>query len=248
MIRAISVVGRTRSSISVLMDWTIVPQPPATPTGAARWDVAFASDHAADPIELLGYALVGIDDVVEDVGDLAGDAGQIGGQAHRPVALAERQQCAEQLAIESSVCGRVRTRHGSPPLACRGRQSPPPALKVGRRGIVGAPPCTAPAGAVRPRPDFLSLAAHATQTAFPSLHQSSGLESKRTDPAHIPVRLHQAHTRLAGAGRSYAREVISTYIPVKSLLPNPESDGLSRGEASTAKSLLPPVPHESCAC
>ncbi len=38
MMRAISVVGRTRSSISALIDWTIVPQPPATPTGAARCD------------------------------------------------------------------------------------------------------------------------------------------------------------------------------------------------------------------
>ena len=72
--------------------------------GALR-ELALAPDHAADAVELLGHALVGVDDVVEDVGDLAGDSGQIGRQAHRPVALAERQQGAEQLAIEGCVYG-----------------------------------------------------------------------------------------------------------------------------------------------
>ena len=55
----------------------------------ARWrDLAFLTDDAAEPLELLGHALVQLDHVVERVGDLAVHAFQVDRQADGEVALA----------------------------------------------------------------------------------------------------------------------------------------------------------------
>ncbi len=48
--------------------------------------LALAADDLADALELLGHALVGGDDLVEGVGDLAGDADVVAGHADGEVA------------------------------------------------------------------------------------------------------------------------------------------------------------------
>ena len=75
MTRCISMVGRTRSSIRLLTDSTL-PGPalgPAAEHDALR-ELALLADHLADPGQLGAERLVGDDDVVEAVGDLAGHA------------------------------------------------------------------------------------------------------------------------------------------------------------------------------
>ena len=53
---------------------------------------AFAAHHLPDPFELLGHALVGADDLVKGVGDLAHDADPVAGHAHREIADPHRLQ------------------------------------------------------------------------------------------------------------------------------------------------------------
>ena len=52
--------------------------------------LALPADHLADPLELLRHALIGGDDLVERVGDLALDAEPVAGHAHREIADAHR--------------------------------------------------------------------------------------------------------------------------------------------------------------
>jgi hypothetical protein len=55
-------------------------------------DLAFLADDDVDPVQLAGEPVVEVDDVVQDVGDLAGHARLVDRQAHGEVALAHRQQ------------------------------------------------------------------------------------------------------------------------------------------------------------
>jgi len=55
-------------------------------------DLALPADHLAQPLELLGHAVVELDHVVERLGDLAVDPGQRARQAHREVAAPEGAQ------------------------------------------------------------------------------------------------------------------------------------------------------------
>ena len=59
--------------------------------------LAFAADDLADTLELLRHALIGGDDFVEGVGDLALDAEMIAGHPHREVAGAHRLQRVQQI-------------------------------------------------------------------------------------------------------------------------------------------------------
>ena len=75
MTRCISLVGRTKSSIRLLTDSTLPDQlcgqaPEHDPLG----QLALLADHPADPGQLRLERLVGNDDVVETVGNLAGHA------------------------------------------------------------------------------------------------------------------------------------------------------------------------------
>src|SRR6185437_7345156 len=58
---------------------------------------ALAADHLADVLEFLGHALVGGDDLVEGVGDLAHQSDAVAGHAHREVADPHRLQGVEKL-------------------------------------------------------------------------------------------------------------------------------------------------------
>ena len=59
--------------------------------------LAFAADHLADALELLRHPLVGGDDFVEGIGDLALDAEMVAGHSHREVAAAHRLQRVQQI-------------------------------------------------------------------------------------------------------------------------------------------------------
>ena len=59
---------------------------------------AFFADHLAGALDLARHALVRRDDLIECVGDFAGEAGLVAGQAHGEIAVAHRLQCAQQLA------------------------------------------------------------------------------------------------------------------------------------------------------
>ena len=75
MARVTSVVGHSRSSISVLTErFHLAPGAAREAEAHALPGLAFAADDLADALELLRHALVGGDDVVEGVGDLAEDA------------------------------------------------------------------------------------------------------------------------------------------------------------------------------
>ena len=58
--------------------------------------VALAADNLADALELLGHALIGGDDFIEGVGDLAHDADPVAGHARREVADPHRLQRVQQ--------------------------------------------------------------------------------------------------------------------------------------------------------
>ena len=99
MARVTAVVGHSRSSISVLTDDSISPQAPsrqAEPHALAG--LALAADHLADSLELLRHALVGGDDLVEGIGDLAREADLVARQAHREIADAHGLQRMQELA------------------------------------------------------------------------------------------------------------------------------------------------------
>ncbi len=68
---------------------------------------AFASDHLADPLELLRHALIGADDLIKGVGDLADDADAVAGHAHRKIAdphgLERPEEFGETLGIGADI-------------------------------------------------------------------------------------------------------------------------------------------------
>ena len=66
--------------------------------------LALAADHLADALQLLRHALVGGDDFVEGVGDLALDAEMIAGHPHREIARAHRLQRVQQILQRSPAC------------------------------------------------------------------------------------------------------------------------------------------------
>jgi hypothetical protein len=59
--------------------------------------LAFAADDLADVLQLLRHSLVGGDDFVEGVGDLALDADVIAGHPNREIARAHRLQRMQQI-------------------------------------------------------------------------------------------------------------------------------------------------------
>ncbi len=96
--RVTSRVGQSRSSISVLTEPSMSPQEPLDEVELdALPGLAFAADDLADALQLLRHALVGGDDLVEGVGDLALDAEVIAGHPHREIARAHRLQCVQQI-------------------------------------------------------------------------------------------------------------------------------------------------------
>ena len=58
--------------------------------------LALAADDLADPLDLLGHALVGGDDLIKGIGDLAHDADAVAGHAHREIADPHRLQRVKQ--------------------------------------------------------------------------------------------------------------------------------------------------------
>ena len=102
--RCISMVGRTRSSIRLLTDSTLPDQLwVASAEHHPLRELALLADHLADPGQLGLERLVGDDDVVEAVGDLAGHARPVERHAGREVALLDLGQDAQQdLAIDAA--------------------------------------------------------------------------------------------------------------------------------------------------
>ena len=95
--------------------------------------LALLADALADPLELLRHALVGGDDLVEGVGDLAFDAEPVARQANRKVADPHRLQRRKQ--IVQLMAGRCRCRWSAPPaerrcLGCRGCRCFVPCLNL----------------------------------------------------------------------------------------------------------------------
>ena len=105
--RCISLVGRTRSSIRLLTDSMLSDQ---TLVGSAERDalgeLALLADDAADPRQLGAQRLVGGDDVVEPVGDLARHAGPLERHADAEVAVPDVREDA-RAAPPRRACRRV---------------------------------------------------------------------------------------------------------------------------------------------
>ena len=118
MARVTSVVGHSRSSISVLTEVSISPQAPCEQAELhALAGLALAADDLADALELLRHALVGGDDLVEGVGDLAEQADLVAGHPDREVADPHGLQRAQEImqlggraAVETAVGHRTRRR------------------------------------------------------------------------------------------------------------------------------------------
>src|SRR6185295_9453700 len=104
--------------------------------------LAFLADAPSDALQLLGHAAVGRDDVVEGVGDLAGEPDSIAGQADGEVTVPDRLQGGHELLDVDRVPafgGRVEPRCGvcrhdpcprtlAGVLDCDAGQGRPPAL------------------------------------------------------------------------------------------------------------------------
>ena len=106
IVRVTSVVGHSRSSMSVLTEPSIAPQAPERRShGHAMARLAVLADDLAGALELARHALVRGDDLVERVGDLAVEARLVARQAHGEIAVAHGLQRAQQLAhVEVDVC------------------------------------------------------------------------------------------------------------------------------------------------
>ena len=93
-----AVVGHSRSSIRPLTEVSISPQ---APLGQAELHpgarLALPAHDLTDVLKLAGHALVGRDDFVEGVADLALQAGVFGRQPDREIAGAHRLQGMQQL-------------------------------------------------------------------------------------------------------------------------------------------------------
>ncbi len=128
--RVTSVVGQSRSSISVLTeDFHLPPGALGEAEAHALAGLAFAPHHLTDPFELMGNALIGGDDLVEGVGDLAHDADAVAGHAHGEIAdphglqrVQQFTQLARLAAIQVRFMRRLeRRRIGGTVRAVRGR-------------------------------------------------------------------------------------------------------------------------------
>ncbi|EEF21989.1 conserved hypothetical protein, partial [Ricinus communis] len=64
--------------------------------GRALRQVAFAADDARHLGDRLDHLFLGLDDVVQGIGDLAGHAGPVGRHAYREVAFFQRHQRGQQ--------------------------------------------------------------------------------------------------------------------------------------------------------
>ena len=96
--RVTSRVGHSRSSISVLTEPSMSAHEPLDEVELdALPGLAFAADDLADALQLLRHALVGGDDFVEGVGDLALDAEVVAGHPHREIARPHRLQGVQQI-------------------------------------------------------------------------------------------------------------------------------------------------------
>ena len=109
------VAGRTRSSIRLLTDSIAVPP---DLVGALERDtlgeLALLADHAADPLELGAERLVGPDDLVQPVGDLAGHACPVDRHPSGEVACLDVAQDLQQdLCVEVLGTSGLRLRHWS---------------------------------------------------------------------------------------------------------------------------------------
>ncbi len=98
MTRATSLVGCTRSPMSMLTELTESAQEPPAPARVARWrDPPFLAHGKAHPLEFLRHAFVQLGDLVQRVRDLARQPGLRHRHAHREVALPDGGQDGEQL-------------------------------------------------------------------------------------------------------------------------------------------------------
>ena len=90
--------GRPEQIVDQRIDrgFHLAPGAVGKPEAHALPGAAFAADHLADPLELLGHALVGGDDLIEGVGDLAHDADAVAGHAHGEIADPHRLQRVKQ--------------------------------------------------------------------------------------------------------------------------------------------------------
>ena len=97
--RVTSVVGQSRSSISVLTEFSMSAHEPTLSREAdALLGLAFLADDLTHALELLGHRLIGADDIVDRVGDLADQTRPVPGQPHREVAVTDGDEHAQQLA------------------------------------------------------------------------------------------------------------------------------------------------------
>ena len=99
MARVTSVVGQSRSSISELTDdFHLAPGAFRQAKAHALASLALAAHHLPNALELPRHALVGGDDLIEGVGDLAHEADLVAGHAHREIADAHCLQGMQELA------------------------------------------------------------------------------------------------------------------------------------------------------
>ena len=99
--RVTSVVGQSRSSISVLTEvFHLAPGAAGNAELHALAGLALAADDLPDTLELLRHALVGGGDLVEGVGDLFTIAGLLTGHADRKIARAHRLQGGQELVFK----------------------------------------------------------------------------------------------------------------------------------------------------
>ena len=90
--------GRPQQIVDQRVDraFHLAPGAAADAEAHALAGLAFPADDLADALELLGHALVGGDDLVEGVGDLADDADLIARHPHREIADPHRLQRLQQ--------------------------------------------------------------------------------------------------------------------------------------------------------
>ena len=92
--------GGPQQIVDEIVDRTFHRAPraaPHAPSGALT-RLAFLADDVTDAVELFGHALIGENDFVEHVGDLASEAAPVRRQARRKIAVAHRTQCFEHFA------------------------------------------------------------------------------------------------------------------------------------------------------
>jgi hypothetical protein len=98
-------------------------------------DASFLADHLRDPVEFPGETLVQLGDVVEGLGDLPVDAGEIRRQAAGEVALAESAHGFEEQPGIKLRSSRLNVWHKAPVTLVRAKPGPDPLLRrcPGRR-------------------------------------------------------------------------------------------------------------------